>query len=69
MTPRYQCLFLAIMTALLILLGTVGIFSAEAASFRTLVQEAQSYDRATPIEAYNVLPDTADSLPDPGLPY
>jgi hypothetical protein len=69
MAPRFQSLFLALLTALLIILGTVGIFSAEASSFRVLIQEAQSYDKVTPIEAYTVSPDTSATMPVPGSPY
>ena len=40
MLPRTaECLFLALTAALLIVLGTFGIFSAEASSFQIIISE------------------------------
>jgi hypothetical protein len=51
MLPRTQCLFLALTAALLIILGTFGIFTAEASSFRIIVSEVQMYGSVMPIDA------------------
>ena len=51
MLPRFQILFLALTTALLIILGTFGIFTAEAASFRMIVSDIQTYGSVLPLEA------------------
>jgi hypothetical protein len=53
MLPRTQCLFLALTAALLIILGTFGIFTAEASSFRIIVSEVQMYGSVMPIDAYD----------------
>jgi hypothetical protein len=64
------------MTALLIILGTVGIFTAEASSFRATIIEAQQPGAMVPIEPYDISPGTLDAsteypetLTVPGLPY
>ena len=45
MLPRTsQCLFLALTAALLIILGTFGIFTAEASSFRIIVSDIVLYN-------------------------
>ena len=69
MLPRTQCLIFALTAALLIILGTFGIFTAEASSFRVIISDVQTYGVVMPIDANN--PNLAD--PDlatiPGLPY
>jgi len=69
MLPKTQCLIFALTAALLIILGTFGIFSAEASSFRATISDVQSYGVVRPIDAND--PNLAD--PDmatiPGLPY
>jgi hypothetical protein len=69
MLPRTQCIIFALTAALLIILGTFGIFTAEASSFRIIVSDVQTYGAVMPIDANN--PNLAD--PDmatiPGLPY
>ena len=69
MLPRTHCLFLALTAALLIVLGTFGIFTAEATSFRVIISDVQTYGAVMPIDAND--PNLAD--PDlatiPGLPY
>ena len=69
MLPRTsQYLFLALTTALLIILGTFGIFTAEAASVRIIISDIQTYGSVMPIDAYQpVLP--YPEMTTPGLPY
>jgi hypothetical protein len=69
MLPRFQLLFLALTAALLIILGTFGIFTAEASSFRMIVSDVQTYGSVMPIEAND--PGLADPemTSIPGLPY
>jgi len=69
MLPRFQSFFLALMIALLIILGTLGIYSAEASSFRSTMREAQAFDQPTTTDAYD--PGLGDTLmvTSPGLPY
>ena len=70
MLPRTsQCLFLALTAALLIILGTFGIFTAEASSFRIIVSDVQTYGAVMPIDANdpNVADPTLATIP--GLPY
>jgi hypothetical protein len=69
MLPRFQSIFLALMMALLIILGTLGIYSAEASSFRSTMRDAQAFDQSTTTDAYD--PGFSDTLmvTSPGLPY
>ena len=70
MLPRTsQCLFLALTAALLIVLGTFGIFTAEASSFRVIISDVQTYGAVMPIDAND--PNLADPAlaTIPGLPY
>ena len=70
MLPRFsQCLFLGLTAALLIILGTFGIFTAEASSFQIIVSEVQTYGSVLPIDPND--PNIADpELANiPGLPY
>ena len=54
MLPRTaECLFLALTAALLIVLGTFGIFSAEASSFQIIISEVQTYGSVMPLDAYD----------------
>ena len=69
MLPRTQWIIFSLTAALLIILGTFGIFTAEASSFRVIISDVQTYGVVMPIDANN--PNLAD--PDlatiPGLPY
>ena len=70
MLPRTsQCLIFALTAALLIVLGTFGIFTAEASSFRVIISDVQTYGVVLPIDAN----DPGDADPEmatlPGLPY
>ena len=69
MLPRFQSTFLALMMALLIVLGTLGIYSAEASSFRATMRDADTYDSASHVNAYD--PGAADTfmVTLPGVPY
>ena len=66
MLPRLQTLFLALMTALLLILGTMGIFSAEASTFRSTMRDAEAYDQYTMIQATDF---GSDGPTTPGRPY
>lgn len=70
MLPRTsQCIYIALTAALLIILGTFGIFTAEAASFQTIISEVQTYGSVQPIDLND--PNIADPemATIPGLPY
>jgi hypothetical protein len=69
MLPRYQILFVALTTALLIILGIFGIFTAEASSVQMIVSEVQTYGSVMPLDAND--PGLADPglLTIPGLSY
>ncbi len=69
MLPRFQSIFLALTIALLIVLGTLGIYSAEASTFRATMRDADTYDHLTTIDAYD--PDASDTfmVTSPGVPY
>lgn len=71
MFRQLQTLILALLTALLIILGGFGIFIAEASSFHGIVLEAQSYDPSSPIDAYRLDGSSVDASETytPGLPY
>src|SRR5688500_19770888 len=70
MLPRTkECLFLALTAALLIILGTFGIFSAEAASFKIIVSEVQTYGSVVPIDANDPALTDPEMATIPGLPY
>ena len=69
MLRRIQTLALALITALLIILGGFGIFIAEASSFQGIIIEAQSYDTGMHYDAVNIGPDSGRSTASPGLPY
>ena len=60
---------LALITALLIILGGFGIFIAEASSFQGIIIEAQSYDTGSQFDAVDIGPDSGRMTPAPGLPY
>lgn len=69
MFRRIQTLALALITALLIILGGFGIFIAEASSFQGIILEAQSYDPGVQIDAVEIGPDSGRFTASPGLPY
>ena len=70
MLPRTsQALFIALTAALLIILGTFGIFAAEASSFQVIVSEVNTYGSVLPIDPGT--PDLAEpeSATIPGFSY
>ncbi len=69
MLPRTQSYFVALTMALLIVLGTLGIYSAEASSFRTTMRDAEVYDQITTTSAYDDGSDDTLMVTSPGLPY
>ena len=69
MLLRIQNLALALLTALLIILGGFGIFIAEASSVQGIIIEAQSYDTGSQIDAVDLGSDSSRSTVAPGLPY
>ncbi len=65
-----RTLIITLLAALLIVLGGIGAFTAEAASFKAVINEARSSDRwYAPFEAYDTSPDAADITFVPSLPY
>ena len=69
MLRRIQISVLALITALLIILGGFGIFIAEASSFQAIIIEAQMYDAGSQIDAVDIGPDDGRMTAAPGLPY
>lgn len=70
MFRRIQTLMLALLTALLIILGGVGIFIAEASSISVLILDAQSsYDAGSPVDAVDLGPDDGGPVQAPGYPF
>jgi hypothetical protein len=69
MFPRFQAFFLALMVALLIILGTLGIYSAEASSFRTTMRDVQAFDQSATTDAYDFGTSDTFMVSSPGLPY
>lgn len=67
--PSSQCVFLALTAALLIILGTFGIFAAEASSFRIIVSEVQTYGSVMPLDANDPALAEPEAVTIPGLPY
>jgi hypothetical protein len=65
MLPRFHSLFLALMIALLLVVGTIGVYTAEAAAFRSTIREAQTFDQPAPVDAYDV---GTDGPPMPSMP-
>lgn len=53
MFRKFQTLTLALLTALLIILGGFGIFIAEASSVPGIIIEAQTYDPGVQIDAFD----------------
>ena len=69
MLPRTQSLFLALTAALLIVLGTFGIFTAEASSFRVIISDVQTYGVVMPIDANDPGAAQPEMATNAGLPY
>jgi hypothetical protein len=69
MLLRIQTFTLALLTALLIIIGGFGIFIAEASSLHGIIIEAQSYDPGAPYDAFDLGPEAESGLSAPGLPY
>lgn len=69
MLRHKQTLMITLLAALLILLGGIGTFTAEAASFQAVINETRTSDLYAPIEGYDSLPDAEDFSIMPGLPY
>jgi hypothetical protein len=53
MLPRFHSLFMALIVALLLVVGTLGIVSAEASAFRSTLRDAQTLDQASTVDAYD----------------
>ena len=69
MLPRFQSIFLALTMALLIVLGTLGIYSAEASTFRTTMRDADTYDQFTDVHASDPGASATFMVTAPGVPY
>ena len=69
MSPRLHALFFALAIALLIVLGTFGIFRAEASSFQAIVADPEITSQPmTPDDSYDRYDYDAENPPIPGLP-
>ena len=69
MLPRTQCLIFALTAALLIILGTFGIFTAEASSFRVIISDVQTYGAVLPIDANDPNLTAPETATFPGFSY
>ena len=69
MLPRFQPLLLALVMALLVVLGTLGMYTAEASTFRAAIRDAQSYETAMPTHAYDLRSDDPMQTSMPGMSY
>jgi hypothetical protein len=69
MLPRFQSFLLALMMALLIIVGTLGIYSAEATSFRATMRAAETYDNPSTTDAYDLGTSDIWMVASPGQPY
>jgi hypothetical protein len=65
MLPRFHSLFLALMMALLLVVGTIGIYTAEAAAFRSTIRDGEAIDQASATEGYDF---ATDVQPMPSVP-
>ena len=61
--------FPALMLALLIVLGTVGIYSTESSTFRSTIRETQAFDDSSNVQAVEYPGDGMPFAYSPGLPY
>jgi hypothetical protein len=68
MLPRTQSIAVALVAALLIILGTISMYSVEASSARYAHREAQAVDAASSLSAVELGADPA-TLAVPGMPY
>jgi hypothetical protein len=69
MLPRFQSAFFALVIALLIVVGTIGMYTAEASSFRSAITDAQAFDRGTPVETFYAGTGDTTMASMPGMPY
>ena len=69
MLPHLHRLFLALTMALILVAGTVGIYSAQAATFRSTIHDAEAYDSAMAVTAYDTGSDDTLMISAPGMPY
>jgi len=52
--------------ALLLVFGTVGIYTAEAAAFRSMIRDAETVDQASATEGYDFATDVQPMPSGPG---
>ena len=69
MLPRFQSIVLALMMALLLVLGALGIYSAEASNLRTTMHDADAYDHLMTIDAYDPSASDTFMVISPGMAY
>lgn len=69
MLQRQSTCFPALVLAVLIVLGTVGIYSTEASAFRSTVRETQIFDESANVQAVEYPADSSPYAFVPGLPY
>ncbi len=60
---------ITLFAALLIVLGGIGTFTAEAASFQAVINETRTAGPFPPLDPYDATLDSADITLIPGLPY
>lgn len=67
-----RTVLIILLAALLIVIGGIGTFTAEAASFKAVVNEVRAAGPYVPLEAYESSPDAVDLVDlmiAPGRPY
>ena len=69
MFRHIRTLLITVLAALLIVLGGIGTFTAEAASFQAVIEEARTAGPFPPLESYDSTLDATDTMLIPGLPY
>jgi hypothetical protein len=69
MLPRFHSVFLALVVALLLIAGTIGVYSVEASTFRATMHEAQVIDQMTTTDAVDLGSDGPPMITSPGQPY
>lgn len=73
MLLRIQTFTLAVLTALLIIIGGIGVFIAEASSFQGIIIEAQTYNLSAPsgsaADAFDFESEAESAVDPSGLSY
>jgi hypothetical protein len=69
MLQRQSTCLPALVLAVLMILGTIGIYSTEASAFRSTVRETQVFDESANVQAVEYPASGSPYTLVPGLPY